>query len=353
LISTKLNAIFRRLGFGDVLIKKVRGLFLRSVIKAEKVDLICSHSPRSDIVCEQAVKNMKIPLVMIEHGIYSYYLFTGRDFLLKPLLAATDIIAVSDFSKNQIKSYVAPSANVTTIYNGVDIKAPNSRLEVRKKLGIKENAIAFGLVARGEPKKGWQAAIEAFLKLNEVSNKELHLILVGGSKYVDELKEIHQQHSNIHFIGKVSSPAYYIDAVDVGLMLSMYQTEALSLAAIEFIMLGKPVIATKVGGVTEVIPKGSNTLCKLIDLEQDGTINTSKLKDVMLGFTNEGQNLALDRIQIEPTLEKFSMEKCADAYENFFQRIVNKTKHRLLQQYVDKKSLAANTNKTKQTEAAY
>ena len=353
LVSTKLNSVFRRLGFGDLLLKKVRGYFLRTVIKLEKVDLVCSHSPRSDIVCAEAIKSLNIPMVMIEHGIYSHYLFTGRDFLLKPLLAATDVIAVSDFSNNQINRHVAPSAKVTTIYNGVDIKSPRSRLQVRKELGIQENAIAFGLVARGEAKKGWQQAIEAFLKLKEEAKKEMHLILVGGSKYVDELKEKYRRHANIHFVGKVSTPAYYIDAIDVGLMLSMYQTEALSLAAIEFLMLGKPVIATKVGGVTEVIPNSSKSMCKLIALEPDGTIHTGKLKDLMLGFTQEEKSWVLDQAQIKPTLEKFSMERCVEAYENYFQRIVvNKTKQHLLSQYVNKEPLAAR-NKTKHAEAVY
>lgn len=323
LVTSKLNKLFRRLGFGDALVEKVRGQFLRSVIKSEKVDLICSHSPRSDINCKEAVKNLNIPLVMIEHGIYSHYLFQKREHLLKPLLSATHIVAVSDFCNKQIKSYVGKSAEVTTIYNGVEIEPPHSRSQVRKQLDIQDSEIAFGFAARGRPKKGWQPAIDAFLKLKGETDKKVHLILIGGSKYVDELKEKYSSHKEIHFIGKVSNPAYYIDAIDVGLMLSTYQTEALSLIAIEFLMLGKPVIATNVGGVPEVFQSSDDSMFKLIDLEADGSIDTSELKDVMLSYTKSEKSLALDPVQIEPVLKKFSMETCVHAYENMFQSIVS------------------------------
>lgn len=349
-ITSKLNSLFRRLGFGDILIKKVRAYFLRSVIKSQKVDLICSHSPRSDITCGDAVKNSNIPLVMIEHGIYSHYLFTGRNQLLKPLLSASNIIAVSDFCNKKIKSYVGASAQISTIYNGVSIVPTHSRLQVRKKLGIQDGEIVFGLAARGEQKKGWQHAIDAFLKLKIESNKKVHLILIGGSKYVNELKEKYQSHNDIHFIGKVPNPEYYIEAVDVGLMLSMYQTEALSLIAIEFLMLGKPVIATNVGGVSEVIELNDNSSCKLIDLESDGTINTTKLKNVMLRFTEE-ENLALNPAHVKSTHNKFSMVKCALAYEKEFQQIIsNKGGNRPFERHGNNLSTAPRFDKTKEIE---
>lgn len=323
IIASKLNSLFRRLGFGDSLIKKVRGYFLRSVIKSEGVDLICSHSPRSDIVCGEAAKNLSVPLIMVEHGIYSFYLFTGRKQLLKPLRAATEIIAVSDFCKKQMEGSAVASAKVTTIYNGVHIKEQRSRLQVRKELGIGDGEIAFGLVARGERRKGWEHAINAFLKLKAESDKKIHLILVGGSDYVEGLKAKYNSCKQIHFIGKVSNPAYYTDAVDVGLMLSMYQTEALSLSAIEFLMQGKPVIATNVGGVPEVFQYSKNSLCKLIDLQEDGSIDREKLKDMMLSFTQKENDLALDPAHREFIMKKFSMEKCVQAYENLFQRILS------------------------------
>lgn len=318
-LISKLNRLTRRLGFGDVLLEKVRSQVLRSVIKLEKVDLVCSHSPRSDVVCKDAVKNLSIPLIIVEHGIYSYYLSKERQFLLKPLLSATDIISVSDFCTTQMKSFVGASVNVTTICNGVEIEPTFSRAQVRKDLGIGEDDLVFGFAARGRPKKGWQPALDAFLKLKQETNKKVHLVLVGGSHYVEKLKQQYSIHKEIHFIGKVPNPAYYIDAVDVGLMLSLYQTEALSLIAIEFLMLGKPVIATNVGGVPEVFASCDDSMYQLIDLEEDGSINIDKVKDVMFRFTKQEKKLALSQAQVEPIFKKFSMENCVQAYEIFFQ----------------------------------
>ena len=347
----KLNAIFRRLGFGDSVSKRVRSYHLRSVIKAEKVDLVCSHSPRSDAICKEAMKGLDVPLIIVEHGIYSHYLHSGKKQLLAPLSAATEIIAVSDFCNQQIKSHMGNSAAVTTISNGVDVVPTNARAQIRSELGIKDGDIVFGLAARGVAKKGWEPAIEAFLKLKSETDKRIHLVLIGGSRYVDKLKARFKDQKEIHFIGKVSHPVGYIEAVDVGLMLSMYKTEALSLVAIEFLKLGKPVIATNVGGVPEVFQFKGDTPCQLIDLEGDGTINTEELKNVMLGFVNHKSSLVLDPVQMEPVFKKFSMETCAQSYETFFNRIVsNHTNNQSTTNRVQHRPFALQGKKAKHTE---
>lgn len=350
-VATKLNAIFRRLGFGDSLIKKVRSYFLRSVIKSQKVDLVCSHSPRSDTICKEAVKGFDIPYIIVEHGIYSHYLHSGKKQLLAPLAAATEIIAVSDFCNQQIKKHMGASAAITTISNGVDIVPTNARSQIRTELGIKDGDIVFGFAARGVAKKGWEPAIDAFLKLKKATDKKVHLILIGGSRYVDKLKAKFEDQKEIHFIGKVSDPVGYIEAVDVGLMLSMYKTEALSLIAIEFLKLGKPVIATNVGGVPEVFQFDGDTPCQLIDLESDGTINTGELKNVMLDFVTDKSKLVLDPVQMEPVFKKFSMDTCVQAYESFFNRIVsNHTKNHSTTNRVQHRPFAMQRPKAKHTE---
>lgn len=349
--ANKLNAIFRRLGFGDTLIRKVKSYFLRSVIKAQKVDLVCSHSPRSDVICKEAVKGMDVPYIIVEHGIYSHYLHTGKKQLLAPLAAATEIIAVSDFCNQQIKNHMGAAAAVTTISNGVDIVPTNARAQVRKELGIKDDELVFGLAARGVAMKGWEPAIEAFLKLKRETDKKVHLVLIGGSRYVDKLKAKFEDEKEIHFIGKVSHPVGYIEAVDVGLMLSMYKTEALSLIAIEFLKLGKPVIATNVGGVPEVFQFKGDTPCQLIDLKEDGTINTGELKNVMLGFVNNESNLVLDPAQMAPVFKKFSMKTCVQAYESFFNRVVsNQTKNHSTINHVQHRPYVLQPQKAKQPE---
>lgn len=316
---SKVKMAFVYLKIKNKLPEKVKVRFVKSLINSYKVDLICSHAPSTDQICKDAVKRKQVPLFMVEHGLYSYFLSQGKQKKMKALPYATGVIAVSEFCKHQIKNYVNKSAEITTIYNGVEIESPKSSFQVRKELGIKEGEIAFGLVARGEPKKGWQHAIDAFLKLQSETDKKVHLILVGGSDYVDSLKQKYSSHNEIHFVGKKSNPTYYIDAIDVGLMLSMYQTEALSLSALEFLMLGKPVIVTNVGGVPEIFQHFNDAVSTLIDLEDDGTVNIGQIKTNMLSFVNGEKSLFVDPLYAELLRQKFSLDRCAAAYENLFQ----------------------------------
>lgn len=322
-ISSKVNMVFTYLGYKNLLSDKVKARYVRSLIKSYKIDLVCSHAHSTDTICLEAIKGSNLPLIMVEHGRYSYFLSQGRKYMLKALLSASGIVAVSNFCNNQLKSYVGASKQVTTIHNGIDVIEQHSRSKFRNELGIQENEIAFGLVARGKPQKGWQAAIDAFLSIKEETTKRIHLIMVGGSGYVDELKEKYKSHKEIHFIGKVPNPTYYMEGMDVGLMLSTYKTEALSLTAIEFLMLGKPVIATNVGGVPEVLEYKGDLLGSLINLTEEGSVNTDELKIEMLRFINGEKSLNLDPSIRELSCERFSLNTCAQSYEKLFQRILS------------------------------
>jgi glycosyltransferase involved in cell wall biosynthesis len=138
---------------------------------------------------------------------------------------------------------------------GVDIEFFSpiiDKKEIRRKLKLPENKFIIGYVGRISKEKNTQVLFKAFKKLEDQEN--LHLLIVGdGPK--DE-KERFSILKNCTITGFVDNVYDYMKAMDVFVMPSL--TETTSLATLEAMSSGLPVIVSKVGFMKSYIIKGYN-----------------------------------------------------------------------------------------------
>lgn len=194
-----------------------------------------------------------------------------QSWILFAAKKCSNIICVSHSEKEKVIK-VAPelSSKLTVVHNGVFI--PNAR-------PIKKDCFVVGANSRLVKDKGVLELIEGFAKAKKLpSNSELWVI-GGYSNNLDYYAKITEQYSTknrVKFIGYVSNPCDYVAAFDIFVHPSYH--EAFSLAIIEACMLGKPIIATNVGGNTEILdtkssilidPKKSWQIAKSIDYLMD------------------------------------------------------------------------------------
>jgi len=139
---------------------------------------------------------------------------------------------------------------------------------------------------------------------------------------VQELREFYGGFEGIHFVGVVADPSPYVEAADVGLMLSLIRTEALSVSAIEYVLLGKAVIATDVGGVREVLSYDNQLVGKLIPLDPSGSVNTPQVTEAMLDYANLETPTSTGPEVVQQAEQRFSMQRCAEKYEKLFHELV-------------------------------
>lgn len=166
-------------------------------------------------------------------------------------------IAVSDaVSENLLKCGIKRK-KIKTVYNGVEpvkeIDAKNIQ-SVKENYGIKESPV-FGIFARLEEVKGHRYFIEAAKKYLARGNEGTFLI-VGDGSLADELKAIAKDVPQIKFCGYVKDTKELLNVTDVNVISS--ESEAMSLAILEAMSLGKPTIATNVGGNPQLIKSGVN-----------------------------------------------------------------------------------------------
>src|SRR3989344_2717808 len=127
-------------------------------------------------------------------------------------------------------------------YNDVDIsrfKPTKNKTEIRKKLKLPLNKKIIGYVGRISPEKNIPTLFKAFRKLP--GQKGLLLLLVGSGSKKEEAK--FKKIPNCRITGFVDNVQEYLQAMDLFIMPSL--TETTSLATLEAMSSGLPVLATK------------------------------------------------------------------------------------------------------------
>lgn len=171
------------------------------------------------------------------------------------------IIAVSERTRQELLEYsIAPPEKILFIPNGFDL-APfatcaTHRGSLRAELGLPEEALLVGVVARLVPIKGLHEFLEATRCLAE-AEPNAHFVLVGDGELRSEL-EAHADtldHRNrIHFLGFRSDlPRIY---ADLDMVVLSSHNEGLPVSLVEAMASGCVVVATDVGGVPDLVRPG-------------------------------------------------------------------------------------------------
>src|SRR5262249_44906740 len=126
----------------------------------------------------------------------------------------------------------------------------------RAELGLPEDALLAGVVARVEPAKDHATLMNAFALISQ-RLPHLHLAVVGGGGEVERLqamvRELGVAH-RVHFTGPRSDAAEWLQTLDISVLSSV--KEGLSNTVLESMAAGRPMIATDVGGNGECIVEG-------------------------------------------------------------------------------------------------
>lgn len=164
-----------------------------------------------------------------------------------------------------------PASMISVLYNGVDTDryAPPSleaRQEARSEFGIQDDTLLFGVVGRLSPEKGGvDTLIRAIYRLRE-QKPNVRLLVVGDGPIRAGLEKLNAelqagtpgQGSPVTFAGARQNIPRLLGAMDVFVLPSL--NEALPIVLLEAMAVGLPVVATRVGGVPEIVHDGTTGL---------------------------------------------------------------------------------------------
>ncbi|MFB3816901.1 MAG: glycosyltransferase [Candidatus Methylomirabilales bacterium] len=187
--------------------------------------------------------------------------YSARQRCLVRLLSAftTRVICISESVRATVIAAGVPPARTQVIYNGVDEPSLPARAAGRARFGITPDARVVGCVAALAPHKGQAILIDAVAAISRTL-PDIVLLLVGDGPMRPGL-EARARAAGMAavFAGQVDRVGPALAAMDVKALLSPSR-EGLSLALLEAMAAGKPLVAARVGGIAEVVQDGVNGL---------------------------------------------------------------------------------------------
>ena len=177
------------------------------------------------------------------------------------------LVAVSDAIVAKLVAEGRDTAPISRVYNGVDLERfdeASGGVAVRRELGIPDDAPVVAVVGRLEPEKGHPTLIEAWPIIHH-HLPSAHLLVVGEGSERDRLEGLAHAHlrggsccASVHFLGRREDVPQILGAANVVAMPSY--REAQGLAILEALAANRPVVASNVGGIPEMIHDGENGL---------------------------------------------------------------------------------------------
>jgi len=195
------------------------------------------------------------------------------------VFSSHETICVSEKTKKDIIDLPFIEHKIKIIHNGVDKFELKERAEARKELGVADDELVVGTLAELHKVKGLDVLLQAWQVLS--AHNPGKLLILGRGEEQENLQNMAQQldiSDSIKFLGFVENARTLLSGFDIFVLPS--RSEALPYAILESGYASLPTIASRVGGIPEIITNGDNGL--LVEPE-----NSSDLADTLQMFIRD------------------------------------------------------------------
>ena len=225
-----------------------------------------------------------------EHGRLSDAAPSAKRRVANRLLshAPREVVTVSADLKEHLVAEGFPARRVKVIHNGIDVgplPGAQMRARVRSELGVTDDVVVVGTVARLDPVKDLLTLIRA-IGLQSCERAPMVLLVVGDgserARLEASVREIGAE-SCVRFLGHREDARELLAGCDVYASSSI--SEGISLTILEAMAAGLPIVATQVGGTPEIVDATCGRLVPARDPDALGRALAALANDAALRAT--------------------------------------------------------------------
>ncbi|MBF0569123.1 MAG: glycosyltransferase family 4 protein, partial [Nitrospirae bacterium] len=232
-----------------------------SVVRQDGIDVICANIGKEYWPLAVICRGLGLKSIIVRHQMNRLKSLTN--WLIRG--DVDKIIAVSAAVKRTLINSGIAQDKIEVIYNSVDINrfdpAKVSREEVRAELGFAKDDLVIATVGRITEDKGGLDLLYAFKDASE-GNPRMRLLFAGDGPFKSTLQESAAMLSiseRVHFAGYRDDVERLYAAADI-VAVPTRGLESFGMVVIEAMAMERPVIASDVGGIPEIITHGANGL---------------------------------------------------------------------------------------------
>ena len=293
-------------------------------VKREKLDVLHVHyaipHAYAAYMATQILKdqNIIIPFITTLHG--TDITLVGKNPAYKPAVSfsinhSSYVTAVSESLKKDTEELFDLKNSIEVIPNFVNLKGYDREPKDNRKYFANDNETIFCHVSNFRPVKRVFDVIKVFKKVQDQRNSVLIMVGDGPDRNIAEkLSRDLGIWDKVIFRGKTYDVQSMLGISDIFLLPS--GTESFGLSALEAMASHVPVIATNVGGLSEVVDHNKNGFLENIgDVESmaEDALSLIDNKEKMINFSNSAREKA----------ESFSMNEISQRYLELYQKLIN------------------------------
>ena len=240
---------------------------LAKQLRRIRPDIVHTHKYKDSILGSLIARCLRVPYVIrVVHGMPEPFRglknlkmagYTFVDRLVTRWFINKVVAVSSDIEK--LLSLIYGKDRVVRIHNGIDLEAvrvTTDRLAMRKEWHIDDDVILIGTAGRLVPVKGHTILLKALHTLSE-RHPTVRLLLVGDGPLRDSLKSEARRlglEEKVILAGHQEESYDFIHMMDIFVLPSLH--EGIPMVLLEALALERPVVASRVGGIPEVVSNG-------------------------------------------------------------------------------------------------
>lgn len=260
--------------FVDELTRKIRALYdfvafwrIFKIIRSGRYTIVHTHSSKPGVLGRVAARLAGVPVVVHTiHGFpfhdYMHPLVRGAYILIERFVSRlTDkLVTVSKLNlEKAVELKLGPRAKFANVYSGIDFSKFDVQVDVsakKQELGIMNGEKIVGMVGRFSQQKAPLDFIKAVAEVLRRRN-DVRFVLVGDGELKQQMYELAEKlnvDSRLLFLGFREDVPELLQVLDVFVLTSLW--EGLGRSLTEAMYTGRPVVATRVEGVPELVQDG-------------------------------------------------------------------------------------------------
>jgi len=294
-------------------------------IRKNQIDIVHCHLPWAGFAGRGLRSRVHVPVIYTEHNKQErYHLFTR--YLNRISFNRQDLaIAVSEDVRRSIVSNIRPRIPVRTILNGINTEKfrrdVNAGTRIREALGISPDAVVIGSLSVFRSQKRLDKWLELFARLHS-QNPEVRGVLVGDGPLREELLEKRGElglQDLVFMPGLQTNSGDWFSTMDIFLMTSEF--EGLPLALLEAMSCECGVVATRAGGISEVIRDGIEGYLEDVDRWDALLPHLTRLS------ANRQERERIGEMARKRVMEEFSIRQMVDQLEEIYEAYAGKSEY--------------------------
>jgi glycosyltransferase involved in cell wall biosynthesis len=263
---------------------------IKEIIGDFKPDVVHTHAAKAGALGRMAAHSLNVPVIVHTfhgHVFHSYFnpVKTKVFLSVERYLArkSTAIIAISEQQKYELATVhkLCPEEKIRIIPLGFDLSRfsenmAGKRIMFRKEYLLDEDEIGIGIIGRLVPIKNHGLFLRAAKYLKENTVKKVRLFIIGDGEDLERLKKMASDlaidysylsvgKSYLTFTSWIKNIDHALAGLDIIALTSLNEGTPVSL--IEAQAAGKPIVATKVGGIENVVKENESALLSPVDDE--------------------------------------------------------------------------------------